>query len=231
MDISIDDREKKSRIQKATKYFEKQGDSVKVTHLEIGDYLIDNQVVFEYKTLKDFVQSVKSRRVFNQAIDQSLNFKYHFIVIVSTPSERKAYFRKLLYSGWKGGYFNEKQYIGAISRLNTYTTVIQADNEKQAFKYMRTQAHKCLDNKHVVKRLATKTDNPAFNWLVGIKHISDNTAELLVDSFDLYDVDSLLQLDYHKMQEVKGIGQETARIVMNSIKKTWMNDYYERNIV
>ena len=84
---------------------------------------------------------------------------------------------------------------------------------------MRQQARKCLDNKHVVKRLETKTDNPAFNWLMNIKHISDNTAELLVDNFDLYDLDSLYSLDYKNMQEIKGIGEETARIVMNSIKR------------
>lgn len=219
MDISIDDREKKSRIEKAKNFFETKGDHVKITHLDIGDYVFDNQVVFEYKTLTDFVQSVKSRRVFNQAIDQSLNFKYHFVIIVSTDRQRRAYFNKLIHSGWKHGYFDEDQYIGAIARLNTYTTVIQADYEKQAFKYMRSQARKCLDNKHIVKRLATKTDNPAFNWLMDIKHISDNTAELLVDNFDLFDLYSLFQLDYYKLQEVKGIGEETAKIVMNSIKK------------
>lgn len=217
--ILIDDREKESRIKKAKQYFEEHGDTVKVTRLDIGDYLINNQVVYEFKTLTDFVKSVKDRRVFNQAIDQSLNYKYHFIVIVSTDRQRRAYFNKLTHSGWKHGYFDENQYIGAISRLNTYTTVIQADYEKMAFKYMRSQARKCLDNKHIVKRLATKTDNPAFNWLMDIKHISDNTAELLVDNFDLFDLESLFQLDYNKMQTVKGIGEETARIVMNSIKK------------
>ena len=60
-----------------------------------------------------------------------------------------------------------------------------------------------------------------------IKHISDNTAELLVDNFDLFDLESLFQLDYNKMQTVKGIGEETARIVMNSIKKD--GDKYDTN--
>lgn len=220
MQILIDDREKNSRIKKAIEYFQdEQGDTVKVGHLEIGDYIINNEVVFEYKRLDDFVKSVKERRVFNQAVDQSVNFKYHFVVVVSTDRQRRAYFSKATSVGFKGGYFDENQYIGAISRLNTYTTVIQADYEKQAFKYMRAQARKCLDNKHVVKRLETKTDNPAFNWLMNIKHISDNTAELLVDNFDLFDLDSLFQLNYKDMQQVKGIGVETARIVMNSIKK------------
>jgi len=216
--ITIDDREKQSRIEKAIEYFEEKGDKVKVAHLDIGDYIINNEVVFEYKRLDDFVKSVKDRRVFNQAVDQSTNFKYHFVVVVATDRQRKAYFNKTTRVGFKGGYFDEEQYIGAISRLNTYTTVIQADYEKQAFKYMRSQAHKCLDNKHVVKRLETKTDNPAFNWLIDIKHISDNTAELLVDNFDLYDLYSLFQLDFNEMQQIKGIGVETAKIVMNSIK-------------
>lgn len=216
MQVLIDDRENKSRITKAIEYFEEQGDTVNVDHLEIGDYIINNEVVYEYKRLDDFVKSVKDRRVFNQAIDQSLNFKYHFVVVVSTDRQRRAYFNKIIR---KGGYFDENQYIGAIARLNTYTTVIQADYEKQAFIYMRSQARKCLDNKHIVKRLATKTDNPAFNWLMDIKHISDKTAELLVDNFNLFDLESLFALDYHNMQTVKGIGEETARIVMNSIKK------------
>lgn len=215
--IQIDDREKNSRIEKAIEYFQDKGDNVKVTHLEIGDYIFNNEVVFEYKRLDDFVKSVKERRVFNQAVDQSVNFKYHFVVVVSTDRQRRAYFSKATSVGFKGGYFDEAQYIGAISRLNTYTTVIQADYEKQAFKYMRAQARKCLDNKHVVKRLATKTDNPAFNWLMDIKHISDNTAQLLVDNFNLYDLNSLFQLDYEEMQQVKGVGVETAKIVMNSI--------------
>ena len=219
MHIIIDDREKKSRIEKAINYFEEQGDTVKVTHLEIGDYIINNQVVFEYKTLEDYVNSVKSRRVFNQAVDQSINFKYHFVVVVSTDRQRRAYFNKSTRVGFKGGYFDENQYIGSLSRLNTYTTVIQADYEKQAFIYMRAQARKCLDNKHIIKRLETKTDNPAFNWLMNIKHISDNTAELLVDNFNLFDLDSLFELDYNDMQKVKGIGNETARIVTNSIKR------------
>ena len=218
MFIEIDDREKKSRIKNAIEYFEEQGDQVKVSHLEIGDYIINHQVVFEFKTLADFVKSVKDRRVFNQAVDQSINFPFHFIVVVSTDRQRRTYFNKLIHSGWKGGYFDEDQYIGSLSRLNTYTTVIQADYEKQAFKYMRAQARKCLDNKHVVKRLATKTDNPAFNWLMGIKHISDNTAELLVDNFDLFDLDSLFNLNYNDMLQVKDIGEKTAKIVLNSIK-------------
>ena len=81
MQVLIDDRENKSRITKAIGYFEEQGDTVNVDHLEIGDYIINNEVVFEYKTLEDFVNSVKSRRVFNQAVDHIICFNAypHFL--------------------------------------------------------------------------------------------------------------------------------------------------------
>lgn len=215
--IRIDDREKQSRIQKATEYFTEQGDTVSVEHLDIGDYIINNKVVFEYKSLSDFVQSVKSHRVFNQAIDQSHNFKYHFVVVVSTDRQRRAYFNKLIHSGWKQGYFDEDQYIGSIARLNTFSTVIQADYEKQAFKYMRAQARKCLDNKHVIKRLATKTDNPAFNYLMNIKHISDKTAETIVDNLELHDLSSLLNITNEDLLQIEGIGGKTSSIILKSI--------------
>ena len=89
--VTIDDREKQSRIEKATEYFEEQGDTVRIKHLDIGDYIINKHCVFEYKRLDDFVKSVKNRRVFNQAVDQSVNFKYHFVVVVSTDRQRRAY--------------------------------------------------------------------------------------------------------------------------------------------
>jgi len=218
MFVQIDNREKHSRIEHATEYFEHYGDIVEVKELPFGDYIFEKQVVIEFKTLVDFVKSVQSQRVFNQAIDQSTVFPYHFVIIVSTDRERRGYFNKLKHLGNTDLYFDEKKYIGAISRLNTYTTVIQATHEKEAFLYMRSQARKCLDNKHVVKRLETKTDNPAFNFLMNIKHISDVKAETIVDGLELYTLEDLLNVTNNELQSLDGIGSGTAGIIMKAIK-------------
>lgn len=218
MIVQIDNREKHSRIEHATEYFKQQGDEVIVKELPFGDYIFENKVVIEYKILSDFVQSVKSNRVFNQAIDQSLVFPYHFVIIVSTDRERRGYFNKLKHLGNTDLYFDEKKYIGAISRLNTYTTVIQANNEKEAFLFMRSQARKCLDNKHVVKRLETKTDNPAFNYLMNIKHISDVKAETIVDGLNLYTLEDLLNVTNNDLQSLDGIGSQTSGIIMKALR-------------
>jgi ERCC4-type nuclease len=218
MEIVLDNREKHSRIENAKKYYENLGDIVSVKELPFGDYIFENKVVFEYKTLSDFIQSVKSGRVFNQAIDQSTVFPYHFVIVVSSIGERKVYFKKLRFTGNPNLYFDEKKFIGAISRLNTFTTVLQANNETEAFMFMRSQARKCLDNKQIVKRLETKTDNPAFNFLMNIKHISDTKAKLIVENLDLYSLEDLLNVTNNDLQGIKGIGSQTSGIIMKALK-------------
>ena len=217
--VEIDNREKYSRIEHAIEHYTKLNDEVKVKELAFGDYIFEKQVVFEYKTISDFVQSVKSGRVFNQAIDQSTTYKYHFIIIVSNERERRGYFNKLKQLSNNNLYFDEYKYIGAIARLNTFTTVIQANNEREAFLFMRSQARKCLDNKHIIKRLEQKTDNPCFNWLMNIKHISDMKAELIVKELELETLTDLLNITNTDLQAIKGIGSSTAGIILKSIRK------------
>lgn len=219
MFIKIDNREKHSRIEHALEYYTDLGDNVHVQELPFGDYIFEDQVVYEYKTISDFVQSVKSGRVFNQAIDQSTTYKYHFVIIVATDRERRGYFNKLKHLGNSNLYFDNYKYMGAVARLNTFTTVIQASTEKEAFSFMRSQARKCLDNKHIVKRLEQKTDNPCFNWLMNIKHISDVKAELIVKELELETLTDLLNITNNDLQAINGIGSSTAGIVMKSIKR------------
>ena len=216
--IKIDNREKHSRQENAKEYYTHLGDEVHIQELPFGDYIFDDQVVFEYKTLSDFVKSVQTQRVFNQAIDQSTTYRFHFVIVVSTERERRGYFNKLKHLGNRDLYFDNYKYIGAIARLNTFTTVIQASTEKEAFTYMRSQARKCLDNKHVVKRLETKTNNPCFNFLMNIKHISDVKAELIVKELELETLTDLLNVTNNDLQAIKGIGSQTAGIIMKSIK-------------
>ena len=217
--VEIDNREKHSRIENAKEYYTSYNDDVEVKELAFGDYIFDGAVVFEYKSISDFVQSVKSTRIFNQAIDQSTTYKYHFVIVVSSERERRGYFNKLKHLSNHNLYFDEYKYIGAIARLNTFTTVIQANNEKEAFTYMRSQARKCLDNKHIVKRLEQKTDNPCFNWLMNIKHISDVKAELVVNGLGLETLSDLLEVTNNDLQGIDGIGSVTAGIIMKSIKR------------
>lgn len=213
--VEIDNREKRSRIEHAKQYY--GNDNVEVKELPFGDYIFKKQVVFEYKTISDFIQSVKSGRVFNQAVDQSSVFKFHFIIIVGSDRDVRNYISKLRFMKNTRFYFDERKFIGAIARLNTYTTVLRASNETEAFYFMKTQARKCLDNKHIIKRLEAKTDNPAFNFLMNIKHISDTKADLIVNHLNLYTLEDLLNVTNDDLQKIPGIGSATAGIIQKAL--------------
>lgn len=212
--ILIDHREHSERVDKAKSYYETKNDTVTVKELLIGDYVFNNQVCFEWKSLNDFIQSVESKRVFNQAVDQSVSYPYHFIIIVASDREKYDYFR----SDEDYNTFGWDNYEGSIARLNTFTTVKECSSETRAIRYMRQQARKCLDGKQVIKRLKTKTDNPAFNYLSLIKNVGDETAELIVDNLELYSLTDLLNLDNNTLQSLDGIGSKKAGIVMRAIK-------------
>ena len=83
MKVFIDSRET-DRIKPAMFHFSLNND-ISVEELETGDYIFEEdgkQVVFEYKTMSDFINSVSEGRVFNQAIDQQNQFDHHFVILL-----------------------------------------------------------------------------------------------------------------------------------------------------
>jgi Fanconi anemia group M protein len=64
--VIVDDRESKSEVIKFLS--ETKNVSVGIKRLSLGDYLVDNRLVFERKTLNDFALSIIDGRLFSQAI-------------------------------------------------------------------------------------------------------------------------------------------------------------------
>ena len=58
MNIIIDSREK-GRRERASTYYTNKGHKANVETLDVGDYLFDDRVVFEYKIMSDFMSSFK----------------------------------------------------------------------------------------------------------------------------------------------------------------------------
>ncbi len=77
--VIADDREGKSRI---IQYLKKSKNvSIEICRLPVGDYLVDNQLIFERKTLNDFALSIIDGRIFKQA-NRLVNSKYKCILIL-----------------------------------------------------------------------------------------------------------------------------------------------------
>lgn len=217
MMVLMDYREHEDRINDAQDYFE----DIKVVELPVGDYIFNEEVVFEYKTFDDFISSIIDKRVFNQSLNQMEEFKYHFIIL-----ELGAGFdlRKRLTTRYyqSGVPVTPKQYYGAISRLNTYTTVLPVCGDStECFKVMESQAEKCLDDKTLVKQYNVKTGNSALNYLCNnIRGVGVTTAENITGTLQLGTLEDLLGLNKEQLTSINGVGDKTAENILRQLRRS-----------
>ena len=219
MKVIIDSREQ-SRIKQASEYYAKQGLTVEVQELPIGDYLFtdgNDEVVFEFKTIADFISSIQDNRVFNEALNQAENYNHHFVVIQGDESTRakclaftKNYRKVTIF-----------QYHGAIASLNRYTTVLESYSSfiDEAFYKMLVQARKCLSSKPIVRKFPKKTSNTAFNYLSGcIRGVNYKKANAIVNTYHLESLADLMKLTEEDLMEIDGIGENTAKKILEAIQ-------------
>ena len=168
--------------------------------------------------MKDFIASILNHKVFNQAINQTQHYPYHFVIIDGDIKKRTKAITDLYYRG--NVHFNLKQYYGAISSLNTYTTVLHSLGGKQeAFKLMEAQAKKCLDDTLLIKKFnKRKEDSPAFNFLVYCVHeVNINRAEKICNELGLETHEDLMNLTHDDLTSISGIGDKLATIIMKDL--------------
>lgn len=217
MNVYIDNRELK-RISAGKKYFEKYNPVI--VHLMYGDYVFyDNgiSVAFEYKTIADFINSINDNRVFNQALNQSNNFDYHFVIIVGNEKETSEAIRE--HGRQTGRYMSNRQLNGSIASLVNFTSVLQVKNESLAFDLMERVALKCLDDKPVIKRFPKSRGSPAYRLLVNnIEGIGEKTALRICDVLGLDSVSSVFGLDLDLLCSVEGIGERKACRILEQLK-------------
>lgn len=219
LQVKIDSREQ-DRIKSATEYYKSQGLKVEIAELPIGDYIFTDgteEVVFEFKTVEDFVSSIQNGKIFNQAINQAENYNYHFVMIYGDDHSRakalamSKHYQPVTYYG----------YLGAIASLNRYTTVIESYSPaiNEAYYRMLINAKKSLQNKPIVKKFEKKHKNNAFNFLCyAIYGINYKKAKAIIDTYDLKNLSDLQNLTIEKLVKVDGIGEKNAIKIMEAIK-------------
>lgn len=216
--VTIDSREQK-RIQSATEYYTQQGLEVNVEELEIGDYLFtdgENQVCYEFKTIADFVSSIQTGRVFNQAINMAETYNYNFVIIQGDDHTRaKALsmsrnYHEITYFG----------YLGAIASLNRFVTVIESYSPfiNEAYYRMLINAKKSLSNKPIVKKFPKKDKNVCYNYLAYCVYgLNAKRAHDIVTTLNLHTLEDLLYLKHEHLQKVPGIGSKLSEKIIDSI--------------
>lgn len=218
LSVKIDTREQ-DRIKSASNYYKQQGLEVEICELEIGDYIFTDgteEVVFEFKTVVDFVSSIQNGKIFNQAINQAENYNYHFVMIYGDDHTRakalamSKHYQPVTYYG----------YLGAIASLNKYTTVIESYSPaiNEAYYRMLINAKKSLQNKPIVKKFEKKHKNAAFNWLCYCNYgINSKKATAIVETLNLHTLADLQGLTVESLTSVDGVGENTAEKILKAI--------------
>ena len=214
--VQISDKEQ-NRIPTAEQYFQELGCETEVCNLEIGDYVFDNKVAFEYKTIADFITSINDNRVFNEAINQAENYDWHYVVIQGNDSERA----KQIAISRNYRPINIHQYYGAIASINRYSTVIEVNTPytKEALYRMYIQAKKDLSTKPIVKKYPRKNKNVCFNWLCYCNYgINAKKATAIIETLELHTLSDLQNLTKEDLISVDGIGEKNAIRILEAIK-------------
>ena len=226
MNVLIDSREK-DRKDRADIFYSGKGHSTQIEALDVGDYVFNDQVVFEYKEIGDFMSSVLNESLFNEAANQALTYDFHYVIIVG---DMKDYVKSNWYYNkgrWNGDYpkylaNNYSKYYGALRRLRTFTTPIEVVNEKNAFYEMLLQSIKCLDGKSKFYSNVTRpvpSQDPVDVLLTSAKGISIKKAEAIRKTHHLENVYDLMNLTVNDFKAVEGFGEKTSNNVYEFLHK------------
>lgn len=222
--IQIDTREQGQRGQETTrkerayKYYTHKGYDCQIKSLPTGDYVFNNNVVFEYKTIDDFMTSTFNGRLFDEVTNQTERYPYSYLIIEGHLAEynKQAWRNYNLRRRYKNyNRFvksNYATYTGSIRRVQTICPVIYAPNEEKAFQEMLLQSQKCNDKKRygsIVKK-EVKSESAVDAVLCSIKNISNKKAETIKQTHTIQNLNDLMSLTIKDFKQVPGIGEKTA---------------------
>lgn len=230
--LYIDSREKKNRVQKCKTYFKKEQIECIEKQLEYGDYLfyrtekydIEEAVVFEYKTIHDFMYSIKNNSLFEEVMNQTLRYDFSYLIIEGTVEEYcRTAFRnpKILYK-WSYDEYKQQQtriYEGAVSRILTICPIIYIMSEEEVFKKMQSISDKIM-NLHPYQVFGSKRRLKHNNELIALlSHMFGvKTSEKIVEELKITCLKDLLTLSKEDLLSIRGIGKKKADKLMKFIK-------------
>ena len=178
MELYIDDREDKERIDAIKKEFNSK---VEVKRLLAGDILIyqkDGPIIcIETKTIQDFIQSCRNRQIQKEALNMKKIYPFSYILIYDDGKMNTEYVKPLS--------LNEK-YGNIVSLMQRYKVpVIQCSNINHFLKCIKaiiTNVNK-YDEPIEPPIVRKKDSNEMINVLIGLPKVGKKMARTLLNTF------------------------------------------------
>lgn len=216
------------RKYRAKQYYLGKGYDCEIKQLEVGDYLFNNKVVFEYKTISDFMSSIVSARLFDEVTNQTLTYPYSYLIIegdiedyVLDTWERYNVRKSYGYDYLKFVKNSYSRYEGAIRRVQTICPVIYAPSESVAFQEMLLQAQKCCESRYYgsESKNLVKSASAVDSVLCSVKGVSDKKAKLIKETLNIKRLHDLINCSVKDFNKVRGIGEKTSLNIYEFIHK------------
>lgn len=178
MEIYIDDREDNNRIESIKNEFNSK---VEVKRLLAGDILIyqgDGPIIaIEVKTIQDFTQSCRNRRIQKEAINMKKIYPFSYIIIYDDGKFNDEYITPLT--------LNEK-YGNIVSLMQRYKVpVIQCDNTRHFLKCIKAIISNVNKFDEPIEQpiVRSKDSNDMINVLIGLPKVGKKMARTLLNTF------------------------------------------------
>ncbi len=206
--IIVDDREQKSPVVNALAEYE--GVALTFRRLSVGDYWVNERLLFERKTLPDLMQSIIDGRLFRQAIRLASSDFSPVLVLEGThyDPESPAVSREAVQGA-----------LISISLILGIPVLRSLDSQETAWLML------CADKQ--VRRIAEGgVQRPGYRpkgrrkrqlyILQGLPGIGKDKAELLLEVFG--SVEKVFTAGYEDLRQVKGIGRTTAQRIRDMVQ-------------
>lgn len=203
VNIIVDYREKNSGVIEELRREEMV--SITVDTLTLGDYFVDERLLFERKTLPDFITSIKDGRLFHQAIKLASSELRSVIILEGTSSDisRSSMRREAM----QGALITLTLILG-IPILRS----LNAAESAQLILYSARQV-KSIASKPLPRRGARPKGKKAvqLNIMEGLPGIGPKRALSLLNKFG--SIEAVLTADLEELRAIEGIGKRLAESI------------------
>ena len=209
--VVVDDREVKTGI--SARALEDQGFQVEIRRLKVGDYLLDNQVLVERKTLMDLFQSIKDGRLFSQIGRLQETTCSHKALILEGTTGTFPHWRRRR-DAVQGALITISFFYG-LPVLRSRST----DETILLFRFITNQL--AATRSGALPRQGQRPRGKRalqYHILQGLPRVGPDKARKLLEQFGT--VEKVVQASDDDLQRIPGIGPTTARIIRWSLMET-----------
>jgi ERCC4-type nuclease len=208
LSIIVDDRELSSGVVDLLR--ERDGVSIAVERLPVGDYRIDDFLLVERKTLLDLVASIKDGRLFAQGCRLADSQLWTALILEGTGRDLA------------GSAMRREAIQGALVTLTLYLGIplLRSRDPQETARIMLCAARQgraissgALPRKGRRPRGKYRTQT---HVLQGLPGVGPERAKLLLDRFG--SVEAVATAELEELESVRGIGRTTAKAIHWAVK-------------